>query len=101
MLDYNLSEKFYQGLKTISSSFHPNVKRTSFIGAYLEDQGYNNQLFAHGSSMAYSLRKAYDKVLDHYDVIILPTTPHTASKIQDEENLRGNKINTYLNFVLN
>lgn len=90
ILDNNLTEKLYQGVKTRSFAFQPTVKRHTITAACNEELGIDRQFYARGSSMVYHLRKAYDKFLENkVDVLILPTVPHTASKIQSQENLRG------------
>lgn len=91
ILHEQFSEKMHQGMKTRAFALHPNAKDCMLTGAYLYDQGLGHQMYAKGSTLAYCLRKEYDKALEKYDVLMLPTMPKTAPNIPNEDNLSGLK----------
>lgn len=83
------SEKMHQAFKTRAFTINSNAKSYFLTAAHVQNQGYGNQLYAKGSTLGYCLRKEYDKMLDNYDVLMFPTLPKTASKIQTKDNLSG------------
>ncbi|KAK6184624.1 hypothetical protein SNE40_007061 [Patella caerulea] len=76
----SLQETFYRGRITRPYDYSKTVKLFCLIGEYMNKM-YGNKFYAKGQNLSRVLTHAYDKVLEEYDVLILPTTPHTASKL--------------------
>ena len=55
-----------------------NGKLLMLLGKYMEN--YNGQYYAKAKNQVHTLSVAYDRALDNYDLLLMPTTVRTASK---------------------
>jgi amidase len=62
------------------NDYSVTVKLTVLLGAYLSDN-YNHHYYAKGQNLGRRLARSYAAALEHYDVLVLPTTAMKARRI--------------------
>ncbi len=77
----NLIEMY---LKTRSEGFGPEVKRRIIIGTYALSSGYYEAYYLKAQKIRTLIKEDFDSAFKHFDVIISPTTPTTAFKINEK-----------------
>ena len=73
------------------------VKYTSLYGEYVY-RNYGNKFYAKSQNLIILLKRAYDKALDKYDVLVMPTLPSTAPKLP-EKSMPLSGIYSYSSWV--
>ncbi|MGQ4556404.1 amidase [Halobellus sp. GM3] len=68
----------------------PSIKRVLLAGAYLDEE-YNNSYYARGRNLALESERRFNKLLDEYDVLALPTMAFTAYE-QHADQSRGEQL---------
>ena len=69
------------------------MKYLFLYGEYIS-RNYGNTLYGKGQNLSTLLKEAYDKMLDKYDVIVMPTLPYRAPKLPEKTaSLTGMTIN--------
>ncbi|XP_067683834.1 amidase-like [Haliotis asinina] len=76
----SMQEAISRGLYTRPHDIARHVKRFCLTAEYL-NRHYQNRFYAIGQNMTMALTKSYDQVLEHYDVLVMPTLPHKAPKL--------------------
>ncbi|XP_067683965.1 amidase-like [Haliotis asinina] len=76
----SLREATCRGLQTRPQDLSGDVKMMCLTAEYL-DRHYQNKFYAMGQNMTMVLTKAYDQVLEQYDVLVMPTMSCKASKL--------------------
>ena len=96
-----LAPAIVAGLREHADELSPQVKVTLVAGRHLRDR-LGGALYARAQNLRPWLRAAYDRVLTDVDVLLLPSTPFRAFRLDDELRpservLRGwaNLANTY------
>ncbi len=74
----NLSDTYS---KTRGEFFGPEVKRRNLIGTYALSAGYYDAYYKKAMQVRTIVKQKVEKVLDKYDVIIMPTTIEPAFKL--------------------
>jgi amidase len=74
-----LADAMGKGLKAQSKDLSPQAKLVLLVGSYMTDQ-YNGRMYAKAQNARRDLRKAYDNLLERYDVLAMPTTPMKAHR---------------------
>lgn len=78
-----LPEKLYDGLKSQGHTLHDLGKQTIISSAYVKKYGghtrYSN--FAKAQTWFWHIGKAYNKALEKFDVLLMPTLATLPSKI--------------------
>ena len=75
--DTTLQEAFARGLKVHPKELPSTCKLAFMLGSYLLSE-YNGIFYSKSQNLGRELRKAYDKVFEVYDVLIMPTVPKKA-----------------------
>ena len=75
--DTTLQEAFARGVKSRPNDLPITCKQAFILGRYLLSE-YNGVFYSKSQNLARELRKAYDKVLQDYDVLLMPTIPKKA-----------------------
>jgi len=75
--------KAFDGWKADANALAPTVKATLLMSEVLYRQG--GQLYARVRNLTRRLRAEYDAKLARYDVLIMPTTPMTATPLTTRE----------------
>ncbi|KAK6177299.1 hypothetical protein SNE40_015426 [Patella caerulea] len=76
----SLQEAFFRGRTARPYDYSKGVKMVCLTGEYM-NRNYGNKFYAKGQNLATVLTQAYDKVLQEYDVLVLPTSPYKATKL--------------------
>lgn len=80
----SLIDAFGRGRSSRGRDLSLMVKATVLIAEYLKER-YHGRYYAQARNAAPLLRAAYDEVLETADVLVLPTTPYTATKLPTSE----------------
>ena len=75
--DTTLQEALARGLKTHPNDLPITYKQTLIFGRYLLTE-YNGSFYSKSQNLGRELCKAYDKVFEDCDVLLLPTIPKKA-----------------------
>jgi len=90
-----------RGIKTHGGDFSPTAKLGTLIADYMTDQ-YHGVFYGRARNLANELTRAYDKVFETFDLVVMPTTPQTAHKVPPSpEDDRKTYISQALNMVAN
>ena len=75
--DTTLQEAYARGLKANPNDLPTTCKLTFMNGRYLLSE-YNGTFYSKAQNLGRELSKAYDQVLEDYDVLLMPTIPKKA-----------------------
>ena len=64
-----------------SEGFGPEVKRRIMLGTFVLSAGYYDAYFAQAQRVRQLLKTKTEEILNSYDFIVTPTTPHEAFKL--------------------
>jgi amidase len=95
-----LMDAYGKARKTRANDFSETVQMTILLGQYMQET-YNGKYYAKAQNLAIKLKQAYDEALQHYDVLILPTTPMKATKIPSSDAPREEIITSALEMIVN
>ena len=91
--DRTLHEAFSRGLKTHLNDLPITIKKDILLGRYLLTE-YNGTFYSKSQSLGRELCRAYDKVLEDYDVLLMPTIPKKAQSFPPVKlSIAGMKVN--------
>ncbi len=79
----NLNEIY---LKNRGHSFGPEVKRRIMLGTYALSSGYYDAYYKKAILVKEMIKKEFDQAFKKVDLILSPTSPHTAFKIGEKCN---------------
>lgn len=68
-------------VKSRSEAFGKEVKRRIMLGTFVLSSGYYDAYYAKGQKVRRILKEKTDALLERYDLLLSPTTPHTAFKL--------------------
>ena len=68
-------------LKSRSEGFGEEVKRRIMLGNYVLSAGFYDAYYAKGQKVRRIIKDKTDEILNQYDYVLLPTSPHTPFKI--------------------
>ena len=74
-------EQTYKMSRT--EGFGPEVKRRIMAGTFVLSQGYYDAYYTKGQRVRRVLRNKTDEIFSQYDLILLPTTPSIAFRLND------------------
>jgi amidase len=75
----------------------PDIAKLSLLlGTHMRDASAGNY-YSKAQNLRYELRKAYDAALQDFDVLAMPTTPMTATKLSDGDGDFGRRVEAGLN----
>jgi amidase len=80
--DVALAEAAARGRALQADQLFASVKYAMVIGGYLWD-AYGGAYYAKAQNLAVALRRAYDRVLDEVDLLVLPTTCVQAPRLPE------------------
>lgn len=83
--------------KTRSEGLGNEVKRRIMLGTYALSAGYYDAYYVKAQKIRTLIKEDFDKVFKDYDIILGPTTPTTAFKINEHVE---NPLTMYLNDIL-
>lgn len=83
-MDASLAESMGRARRTQADQLFASVKYAMVIGGYLWDE-YGGAYYAKAQNLAVEMRRAYDRVLADYDVLVMPTTAVTAPELPEPD----------------
>lgn len=83
--------------KSRSEGFGPEVKRRIMLGTYALSSGYYDAYYLKAQKVRTLIKQDFDKVFEHYDVVIGPTAPTTAFKVGSQVD---DPMTMYLNDIM-
>ncbi|ESP00305.1 hypothetical protein LOTGIDRAFT_225908 [Lottia gigantea] len=76
----SLQESFYRSRKARPFDMSTACKLTTLIGEYM-NRNYSNKFYAKSQNLTRWLTDEYNKALEEFDVLIMPTLPYKARKL--------------------
>lgn len=64
-----------------TEGFGTEVKRRILLGTFVLSSGFYDAYYTRGQKARRKVQQALDAILNQYDVLLMPTTPHTAFEI--------------------
>ena len=91
--DRTLHEAFSRGLRTHLNDLPITIKKDILLGRFLLTE-YNGTFYSKSQNLGRELCRAYDKVLEDYDVLLMPTIPKKAQSFPPvKPSIAGMKVN--------
>lgn len=91
--DRTLHAAFSRGLKTHLNDLPITIKKDILLGRYLLTE-YNGTFYSKSQNLGRELCRAYDKVLEDYDVLLMPTIPKKAQSFPPVKlSIAGMEVN--------
>ncbi|KAL9961246.1 hypothetical protein ACROYT_G030155 [Oculina patagonica] len=78
--DTVLQQAFARGLRTHGNDLPVTCKQSLLLGRYLLSE-YNGYFYSKSQNLARGLCKAYDRALQDYEVLLMPTVPRKAQAL--------------------
>ena len=95
-----LLDSFARGRLTRPNDLSETTKLVMLMAQYMEDN-YHGRYYAKAQNLAWKLRQAYNNVLQHYDLLLLPTMPMKATRIPAKDCPREEYIARALEMLNN
>jgi amidase len=96
----SLQEAFARGWKSRPDDVSETVKLVLLLGEHMH-RNYHNRYHAKAQNLRVPLRRAYDEILERFDLIAMPTLPFPATKIPAEDCSRETYVDSALNMQQN
>lgn len=71
-------------VKSRTEGFGPEVKRRIMLGTYVLSAGYYDSYYGKAQKLRRMVREKTRSILNEYDFILSPTTPHAAFKLEEQ-----------------
>lgn len=95
LLDYYGKSK-----KTRADEYYETVKMIMLLGEYMRTQ-YKGKYYAKAQNLARTLKAAYDKAFEDFDILVMPTTLMKATEIPPADAAREEVIGKALGMIQN
>ncbi len=96
----SLLDSYAQGWRSRPNDLSETVKIVLLTGEYVH-RYYHGRYYAKGQNIRQLLRKAYDSVLENYDLLVMPTIPFRATKTPPVDCSREEYFEHALNMLGN
>lgn len=96
----SLNEALSRGYKERLNNMSDPMKFLFFFGEYMSRR-YGNKFYAKCQNLVIDLTRAYDKVLEEYDVIVMPTVPYKPPKIPNKDDSLAVRMKNAFGMVKN
>jgi aspartyl-tRNA(Asn)/glutamyl-tRNA(Gln) amidotransferase subunit A len=73
-------------IKSRGEGFGPEVKRRIMLGTYALSAGYYDAYYLKAQKVRTLIKRDFDEVFQEVDILLTPTSPHTAFKIGEQSN---------------
>lgn len=100
LYDPELIAHYGRQRKTVPDRWSETVKLVALTGRYSIDE-YQSRHYAMARNLTFELRRAYDKALASYDVLVMPTLPITATTLVAPTDSREDYITRALEMIVN
>ncbi|MBC5793293.1 MAG: Asp-tRNA(Asn)/Glu-tRNA(Gln) amidotransferase subunit GatA [Nanohaloarchaea archaeon] len=75
-----------------SEGFGEEVKRRVLIGTYARQAGYRDQYYIKAAEVRQKIINQFKEAFQEYDVLVSPSMPNIAPKIEDAEDMAPEKV---------
>ncbi len=75
-----------------SEAFGEEAKRRILLGTYIRKAGYRDKYYVKAAKVRTKLIEAFENAFENYDVLMCPSMPNIAPKIEDAEALRPEEV---------
>ena len=82
----NISDLESTYINSRTEGFGLEVKRRIMLGTFVLSAGYSQKYFTKAQKIRKIIQEKTQKILQEYDFVISPTTPHTAFKLGEKYN---------------
>jgi amidase len=96
----SLLDAYARGRITRADDLSETVKLTALTGRYMMER-YHGRYYAKAQNLARKLAAAYDKALESYDLLLMPTLPMKATPIPDPDAPREEVVQRALEMIPN
>jgi amidase len=96
----SLLDAYARGWRSRPNDMSETVKLVLFVGEYFQ-RYYHGRYYAKAQNLRRDLRKAYDEVLDRYDLLLMPTIPFRAPQIPAADCSREEYVGRALDMLAN
>jgi len=96
----SLLDAYARGWRSRPNDMAETVKMVLFTGEYMK-RYYHGRYYAKAQNLRRSLREAYDRVLQDYDLMMMPTIPFRAPPLPPADSPREEYVVKALNMVTN
>ncbi|XP_046329794.1 amidase-like isoform X1 [Haliotis rufescens] len=96
----SMQEAAYRGFAARPHDMSVVMKTVSLISEYI-NRNYQNKFYAKGQNLNMMLTSEYDRVLEKYDVIVMPTLPYKASKLPGKDATPAELLKVSLSMIPN
>ena len=86
--DPGLAETLGKARRTHGNDLPPTLKLFALVGTYAKEY-YHGRLYAKAQNLRSGLRASYDRALDQFDLLAMPTTPMKAHKLEPGVGVHG------------
>jgi len=93
--------QFYQQARKTRAGDLPDMAKTVMLFAHVMRARYGNYYSAKAQNLLRPIRAQYDKALDNYDLLIMPTTVMKSQKIPSSSASREENLRQTLNMIGN
>ena len=83
-----LADTLGKARRSQANDLPPTLKLFMLAGAFAKER-YHGRLYAKAQNLRCALRSSYDRVLEQYDVLAMPTTPMKAHKNEPGVDVQG------------
>lgn len=95
-----LADIFGQARKTRANDLSETVKMVLLLGEYMQRE-YNGRYYSIGQNLSRKLTQAYDRALQEFDVLVMPTLPMKATTFPEESGGKPEYITKALEMLPN
>lgn len=86
--------------KNYADEFPPSLKSSILAGHYMQKY-HHGRYYAKAQNLSRKLKSAYETVLNHYDLLLLPTTPMQATPLPNKNASIEEQINRATEMLAN
>jgi len=91
---------FHRGWRTRADQLPETTKLAALIGTHMRNT-YGSRYYGKAMNLSRQLRAAYDKALQKYDLLLMPTTPMKATRIPESTASREEYVERALEVIVN
>jgi amidase len=91
---------FHRGWRARADQLPETTKLAALIGTHMRNT-YGTRYYGKAMNLSRQLRAAYDRALEKYDLLLMPTTPMKATKIPEPTASREEYVERALEVIVN
>lgn len=88
--DYEDFNEYFSNVRT--EGFGEEAKRRILLGTYTRQAGYRDQYYIKAAEVRQKIINQFKQAFEKYDVLVSPSMPNIAPKIEEAENMTPEKV---------